>query len=246
MNIQPDDEKQLQHALLAGEIVLLLGAGASARSLKENGEEILFASGLAKVIAEASGFTYAGESLTEVLGASVGQKISQVQLNRILTTQFTKISPTAELSQLMDYTWRRVYTWNIDDAVENIRGGVQRRRFFNGMIDKAVAHEGQDYLQVVHLHGEALKPEHGFIFTANEYNSRLNRDVHDWYREAAADYAAYTPVFIGSRLNEPILSAELDRARPLTNHGLGRASSSALTLLRRCNWRALPPETSLS
>ena len=56
----------------------------------------------------------------------------------------------------------------------------------------------------------------------SEYNARLNNNTHDWYREAAADYAAYTPLFIGSRLKEPILSAELDRARPNPDAGLGR------------------------
>lgn len=91
------------------------------------------------------------------------------------------------------------------------------------MIDKVVSHEGLSYLPVIHLHGEALKPDHGFIFGVSEYNARLNNSTHDWYREAAADYAAYTPLFIGSRLKEPILSAELDRARPNPDAGLGRA-----------------------
>jgi predicted NACHT family NTPase len=81
--------------------------------------------------------------------------------------------------------------------------------------------EGIGYLHVVHLHGEASKPEHGFIFSPSEYNKRLISDKHDWYRQAVIDYISYVPVFIGSTLKEHILSAELDRARPNADSSLG-------------------------
>lgn len=91
------------------------------------------------------------------------------------------------------------------------------------MIDKVRPHEGMEYLQTIWLHGQATKSEHGFIFSLADYSDRLNRNNHDWYREAATDYAASVPVFIGSRLNEPILAAELERARPRNNTGFGLA-----------------------
>jgi hypothetical protein len=223
ISIALEDERLLLNALRSGEIVLLLGAGASATSTLPNGEAVRQASSLAALLAEKAGLAYANETLTEVLGATLNSRISQEQLNRILRAEYTKVRPSDELKQLFDYTWRRIYTWNIDDAVENVPGGVQSRRYFNGLRDKVSGHEGLEYLPIVHLHGEALKPEHGFIFSASEYNARLNQDSHDWYREAALDYAAHVPVFIGSRLNEPILGAELDRARPAADSGLGRA-----------------------
>ena len=217
------DARQLLNALTKGDAVLVLGAGASATSTNGRGEAVRQASSLAELLAAEAGLEFNGEDLPEVIGASVGPRISSIQYHRILANEYTKITPSPELADILDYTWRRLYTWNIDDSIENVKGGVQRRRYFNGMIDKVVAHEGLSYLPIIHLHGEALKPEHGFIFSASEYNSRLNSNTHDWYREAAADYAAYTPIFIGSRLKEPILSAELDRARSHPGAGLGRA-----------------------
>lgn len=223
VSIALEDERLLLNALRSGDIVLLLGAGASATSTLPDGNAVRQASSLAALLAEKAGLEYANEALSDVLGAILYARISKEQLHRILRAEYTKVRPSEELKQLFDFTWRRLYTWNIDDSVENVSGGVQRRRYFNGLRDKVVGHEGLDYLPVVHLHGEALKPEHGFIFSASEYNTRLNQDAHDWYREAALDYAAHVPVFIGSRLNEPILSAELDRARPGPDSGLGRA-----------------------
>lgn len=222
-DISAEDSRQLLDALSKGEVVLILGAGASATSTTPQGEKVRQGESLANLLATKAGLEYNKEELPDVIGAVVGPRLSQAQFNRILTDEYTRISPSKELTDLMSYTWRRIYTWNIDDSIENIRGGVQRRRYFNGMIDKVIAHEGLTYVSVVHLHGDALKPEHGFIFSTSEYNSRLNANTHDWYREAVADYVAYTPVFIGSKLKEPILSAELDRARPNPGAGLGRA-----------------------
>lgn len=221
--IEGADARQLLNALAKGEAVLVLGAGASATSTNAAGKPVLQGGALAALLAEEAGLEYDGEDLPDVIGATVGPRLSEIQFKRILAREYTRVTPSKELTELLYYTWRRLYTWNVDDAVENIRGGVQRRRYFNGMIDKVVSHEGLQYLPVIHLHGEALKPEHGFIFSVSEYNAKLNNNAHEWYREAVADYVAYTPIFIGSKLREPILSAELDRARPNPDAGLGRA-----------------------
>ena len=221
--IDPADERLLLKALSEGEVVLVLGAGASATCTKPNGDRVLQAGPLARLIAEKAGLAYAEEDLPEVLSGVIGPRLSEQQFHSLLREEYTRVTPSDELTSLFDFTWRRLYTWNIDDAVENVRSSNQRRKFFNGLIDKVSVHGGHDYLQVIHLHGEASKPEHGFIFGNAEYNARLNRNDHDWYRELSADYVSHVPVFIGSRLKEPILAAELDRARPSAGAGLGLA-----------------------
>lgn len=219
------DARLLLNALSEGEAVLILGAGASATCTTPAGEKIKQGAALAQLLAEKAGLTFDWEKddLPGVIGAVVPNRISQEQLNAILRREYTKVVPSPELEDLLGYTWRRLYTWNIDDAVDNVTAGVQRRRYFNGILDKVSVFEGLEFLHVVRLHGDALKPEHGFIFSKEEYSERLNQDSHDWYREAASDYVSYTPIFIGSRLAEPIMEAELDRARPSKGAGLGLA-----------------------
>lgn len=223
IQIADEDARLLTKSIEEGEAVLFLGAGAAATSTLANGEGVKQAWALSKLLAEKAGLNFADDSLWDVIAATVGNRLSEVQYHRILQAEYTGVRPSTELQDLFDYTWRRAYTWNIDDSVENIKGAVQPRRPYNGLVDKVSNQDGLEYLQFIHLHGEALKPEHGFIFSPSEYNRRLTTDKHDWYRQAAADYAAYTPIFIGSRLNEPILSAELDRARPAPGLGLGLA-----------------------
>jgi tetratricopeptide (TPR) repeat protein len=221
--IADEDARLLTKAIEEGEAVLILGAGASATSTLANGDRVKQAWTLSKLLAEKAGLQFADDSLWDVITASIGPRLSEMQYHKILQVEYTGVQPSVELQSLFDYTWRRAYTWNIDDAVENIKGAVQPRRYYNGLSDKVSNKDGLDYLQFIHLHGDALKPEHGFIFSPTEYSRRLNSDRHDWYRQAAADYASYTPVFIGSRLNEPIMAAELDRARPSLGMGLGLA-----------------------
>jgi tetratricopeptide (TPR) repeat protein len=217
------DSNLLLKAVREGNAFLLLGAGTSATSTVGNREKVKLGKALAEILAEMSGLPYSNEPLPEVLESVLGARISQRQFSDLLIREYTKINPSKELNRLLKYSWRRVYTWNVDDALENAAAGVQVRRYLNGLADKVSSYEGIEYVQVIHLHGEALKPEHGFIFTQKEYNARLNENRHDWYRQAATDYAAHVPIFIGSRLEEPILSAELDRARPTPDSQLGLA-----------------------
>ncbi|MHA7066115.1 P-loop NTPase [Azospirillum argentinense] len=223
VNIDANDERLILNSLNDGAIVLVLGAGASATCTKLNGEKVRQGRALADLLANKAGLPYAGEELPDVIAGVIGQRISGDQFHQILRNEYTKINPSRELSALFNYTWRRIYTWNVDDSLESVQSSVQRRRYFNGLSDKVSVHEGHDYVQIIHLHGDASKPEHGFIFSQSEYNARLNKGDHDWYRALTSDYISYTPVFIGSRLNEPILSAELDRARPVSGAGLGVA-----------------------
>ncbi len=59
--------------------------------------------------------------------------------------------------------------------------------------------------------------------TETDYARHIKSDRHYWYQEAAKDYLTYTPIFIGSSMNEPILTAELERAKREGELASGRA-----------------------
>jgi hypothetical protein len=206
-----------------GEVVLILGAGASASSRNRQQEPVKVGLALAQIIAERAGLPYGGEKLTEVLGA-VSRTLSKQQVTDILIREYVGIQPSSELESLFSFSWKRIYTWNIDDALQNAKGrSAQNRRYYNGLIDKAAETEGAQQLHVVYLHGDVTKPEHGLILTETEYATWIKSDKHFWYQRAAQDYLAFCPVFIGSSLDEPIMAAELGRASRETNSTLGRA-----------------------
>ena len=53
----------------------------------------------------------------------------------------------------------------------------------------------------------------GLFFTEAEYAAAIKSETHCWYRRMAQDYLAHCPIFIGSTIEEPILTAELERAK---------------------------------
>lgn len=220
--LSEQDLRLLRKAVKEGKVVLLLGAGASATSLNGQRENVKQSRALSNQLAEMGGFSPGEDSLSDVVQA-VMSRVGEAKIHALFKSEYTRTTPSNELKELLNYSWYRIYTWNIDDTLENITHSVQRRRYFNGLKDQVADYEGIEYLHIIHLHGEALKPEHGFIFSSFDYNQRLNRNQHDWYRQAVVDYTAHVPVFIGSTLNEPILSAELDRARPSEQASLGTA-----------------------
>jgi SIR2-like domain len=214
MNVNADDESYLVKSIKIGEAMLILGAGASFSSANSRGQPVKVGRQLAKQLAERAGLTYLQDSLTDVLGAVRGQTLSDEIIKKILVDEYKGIRPSRELKNLFKLVWKRVYTWNIDDSIENCEGiRAQTRRYYNGMIDRAVEFEGLDVLHVVHLHGDIVKPEHGFILTEAEYAAAIKSKKHYWYQRMAQDYLGHCPIFIGSTIEEPILAAELERAK---------------------------------
>ncbi|WP_225206712.1 P-loop NTPase [Novosphingobium huizhouense] len=223
--ISDQDARFLNNSIALGEAIVVLGAGASFTSKNAQNKPVAQAENLSRIIAERAGLPYEGEVLPLVLSAVTGRILSEPQLHAIYKREYTKVEPSSELVSLFSYTWKRIYTWCIDDALDNVQGRrAQRFKFRNGMTDPVVDEDDLAYLQIIKLHGDANRPDLGLIMSEAEYSRTLALGKHAWYAQAGNDYVNYTPIFIGSRLAEPILSAELERAkRGSGDTGLGKA-----------------------
>lgn len=241
IDIAVEDARFLIQTIREGDATLVLGAGASFGSLNSRRQPVKMASELAEEIATAAALPYAGESLTDVIGAAK-QYLSDIQLKAIYSKEYKGVSPSEWLEQLFGYTWKRAYTWNIDDAVQNInRRSAQARRYFNGMSDAVQELDGKEFLQFINLHGEITKESLGLIMSESQYSDILSKGGHKWYRQAAQDYLAFNPIFIGSKLSEPILKAELQRAMRDASSTQGRAYlvvPDELTAIQKGNYRS--------
>lgn len=205
--------KFLAERIKRGEVVLVLGAGANWGSLDRFGKPMKDGRAFAKSLTTSLGFNYQDEPLPEVVSAYLS-KMGSAPYENALQQSFQRTQPAGSIRKLLKFTWKRLYTWNIDDslAVAATRS-PQRVKTFNGMSDKVEDDGGLDVLQLIYLHGMVDHPSHGFIFSEQEYSSALQRGGHSWYQKLADDYRAYTPVFVGSSMNEPVLAAEIERAR---------------------------------
>lgn len=223
LDLDEQPKAYLLQAIKSGRAFLTLGAGASKTSHNSEGTDVLVGAGLAALIAKEAGLPYNKNFLKDVLSAAVPSIISEHRLYEIIQEQYLGITPSNELTDLLGFSWLRLYTLNYDDSIEQIGRSSQKRKYFNGMTDAAHTNYGIETLPIIHLHGEAQKPEHGFILTEIDYNQQILNGTHRWYKQLAQDYAARVPIFIGSRLEEPVLALELERCRPRPGMGLGQA-----------------------
>ena len=214
MIIAPEDASYLIESIKTGRAMLVLGAGASFESKNTAGERIKVAEALAAAIAKKAGLEYKNEPLPTVLSAVKGSILSDIAIREVLTREYRNTTPSDALADLFAYCWRRIYTWNIDDTLENInRRKAQRAHHYHGITDKSVDFEGHNVVHVIHLHGQITKPEQPFILTEIEYLDALKGDKHYWYQRLAQDYLSTCPIFVGSKLAEPVLFAEIERAK---------------------------------
>jgi hypothetical protein len=240
-DMSDQETRRLLTAIKSGRAFLVLGAGASKTSKNRQNKEVKLAVQIAKRLAEEAGFVYSNESLGEVLEATRPSVIAEPRFWEIVAEEYLHIRPSPELAKLFSYSWMRCYTWNIDDSVQNVKGNVQARLEFNGITDSVYTDHSVTQLPLIHLHGQAQKPESGFIFSPTEYNSAIIGQRHKWYKQLAIDYGSFVPIFVGSTLNEPILSLELDRARPDGSRSSGQAflvDPSDLSPIRRASLRS--------
>ena len=105
-----------------GRVVLILGAGASRDCQNRNGGPVALSGDLARRFAEVAGLPYHGEGLTEVFQATTGPNgvIGDDRKQNLLEQEFLNIRPSQSIRKLLQFPWRKIYTLNIDDAIENV------------------------------------------------------------------------------------------------------------------------------
>ncbi|MEA3415167.1 MAG: hypothetical protein U9R02_03275 [Thermodesulfobacteriota bacterium] len=108
--------ERIANAYRNGELVLLIGAGASLTSLDQNGKNLLSSKELAQRIAEESGWDYSGEPLPSVYAAA--KKVLGDKLNDLIIGFYRHCRPSHEYLTVSKYSWPRIYTLNIDDALD--------------------------------------------------------------------------------------------------------------------------------
>lgn len=216
----------IKEAYRKGRLALMLGAGASFGSKTRRGTNVPMAEDLARAICDEMGEAYSGEELPIVYSAAKAQ--SATHLEQLLRQNFENCTPSAELIALSKYPWTRIYTLNIDDALETaLRRHSPQTPQFRGRGDRLV---DQDVLfrdlDVITLNGSIRKYSEGLIFSPQEYGEG-SASMPPWYQELAQDYFKYTFLFIGTRLNEPLFWHSIQRHKKA--FGLNEPPSYVLT-----------------
>ena len=203
--------KRFRDTLFAGKYNLLLGSGISLYSRDRHG---LLLRGTDKLRQDICAVT--GASPTTSLPRSYAL-LTQQQRADELVDKYSRCQPGNELLPLRQCLWKRAFTFNIDDVVENLyahRKGAQELATLN--FDSAFEPDTDvSELQCVHLHGYAGRPDSGFVFSHNEY-ARLLHGNNPWMLLLCETLPVEAFIIAGTSFNEVDLEYYLARRTPST------------------------------
>lgn len=104
---------------------------------------------------------------------------------------------------LVDYPWKRIYTVNIDDLVENIYENVKKSYSSYGL-KEYIPNSIAENMMLIKLHGDVKKPDAGYIFSKDEYNELITKKIDLGLMAFTGElYSTSDIIFIGASLDEP-------------------------------------------
>lgn len=207
-------------AIKKGELILFLGAGASANCKTATSQPLLMGGGLAEQLAAVAQLPYAKEPLDTVYEAV--RDILGSRLDGFLEEQFKHVTPSPEYDVLAQYIWRRIYTLNIDDGLDRSLARISKQN-----INKLSASDSYfdrspffDTLEYIKLNGTADRIKDGLIFSPSEYAEATTKHL-PWYSQCGSDFVRSPILFIGTQLNEPLLKYHIERYKSLNPSSQG-------------------------
>jgi len=195
--------------VLRGNVVLFVGAGINGGAKNGRSQPIKGRAELEKEIR--SQLATAEEADLGELVAEFQKKLGGAEaLHRFFRSEFSDCTPSDLQKQLLSYSWRRLYTLNVDDALERVarKGRAQTVRQVNRN-DPEEDNHFLDDLEVIHLNGYVGNRDAGYVFTPEQYRAEMRRSS-TWYSRCATDFFDKVFVFIGTSLGEPIFKAHIE------------------------------------
>lgn len=202
---------EIEHAIKFGKVILFLGAGASIGSTNSQKESPPLGEKLAELIAMRAGWNYEGEPLGVVYSAAK-QQLGQAELDKLLAVHFRNCHPSNEHKVISRFPWARIYTTNIDDAMESALHQLSKQKLNIKNRDDHIEDKDQLFnrLEYIYLNGSIKNPSNGFVFSPEEFG-KASASQPKWYEELASDFLQCTFIFIGTNLNEPVFFHQIER-----------------------------------
>ena len=106
----------IKKAIEQGRLAILFGAGASLASTNKDGDNLLSGSELSKLLAHEAEMEYSNEDLPVVCAAV--KRILGERFFTILENKYKHCQPSNEYLNFAKFPLARIYTLNIDDALD--------------------------------------------------------------------------------------------------------------------------------
>lgn len=173
--LDDDTLNSLSFSLRAGHYSLLLGAGVSLDSKNHGGHNLPTGNEFRLELCKLKG-AHESSSLQRVYSTLTDQEIDSHVIGR-----FRKCTPGLTNLRIPKFLWNRVFTFNIDDALETAyetSSSFQKPLLFH-FNDDYVENRDCSKLPIIHLHGTVRQPDKGFVFSRSEYVRQI-KSINPW------------------------------------------------------------------
>lgn len=202
------DIEVLKRILLKESPLLFLGAGFSIGAKLANGENFPKGDGLKFVIIEKflkinnSDDEYkelCTYSLSKVCQYARNIK-SELHLNDFISDFLKNATPSSFHKELTQFSWRKIYSTNIDDIIESIYRDRNKELLIQNFSRKSTLNK--DCTEYLKLHGCVNNPSEGIVFSTEEYVESMARPKDYRFNSLCMDINSEDFIFIGSEFEE--------------------------------------------
>ena len=126
------------------------------------------------------------------------------EIEKHLTNPYSNCKSGQTVKKITEFIWKTIYSFNIDDALENAYETHPRRRQRGDSVNFDEAYRtssNRSHVPIIHLHGFTRKSESGYVFSVSEY-SRVTRGLNPWMHVLSELLASEPFIIAGTSLNE--------------------------------------------
>lgn len=203
------DIQKLKHILIKESPILFLGAGFSYGAKTKDDKDIPMSNELKEIIiSKLLNYDKNSAEYGEVILYSLS-KVSQYvafektkeHLTDFLTEIFKDVKPCSFHYYLTKYPWRKIYTSNIDDIVENVYR-INKFDLKIQNISRQSTLSKKSSTEYIKLHGCVNNPSEGYIFSTEEYIDSIQYS-HDYkFNSLSLDMQKENFIFVGTTFDE--------------------------------------------
>lgn len=210
--IKKEHFNAFRDTLLAGGYNLLFGSGISLDSRNGNNEPLKDTENLRKTLCKVA------EVKEETSLTRVYALMTPEQKQKELIDAYSNCVPGPSLMHLPKYLWRRLFTFNIDDVIENLYSNAVERKqklqpiMFDSQFEPT---PGRMELHSIHLHGWVRSDNKEFVFSNSEY-AKIMRGLNPWMHMLSEILATEPFIIAGTSLNEIDVEYYLSHRSPAT------------------------------
>ena len=201
IDLSSDRLETLIRDIRNGDYNLLIGAGTSYGGVNSRGEPLPLSEEFRIELCDLKG-ARGSTSLQRVF-----ETLDDCEIDRHVVQRFSGCKPSKALNSLPSFIWKRIFTLNVDDALEAAYESANRYQDPRPLNfrDPFEENRSKTDVPIIHLHGWVKNPSQGFVFSREDYIRQARK--HNPWMVVLAQYLSTEPfVIMGTSLDEFDLS----------------------------------------